>query len=93
MDNNRPATKDDLDKLKDTLDRWRVKVQVQVDDHHKALFGNGSGSIGMDEQLRNLTSMMGVLVRLGWLVAGSTVALTISGIIWAAVYIIRSTAP
>lgn len=89
--NQQPATKDDLEKLKETLDRWRVRTQAQVDEHHKALFGNGHA--GMDEQIRNLTTGMQVLVRLGWIVAGSMVTLTISGIVAAAVYIIRQTAP
>ena len=104
-----PVTKEDFNQLKDTLDRWRVKVQAQVDDqnkeikiqrtewqsqlgeHHKALFGNGKP--GMDEEIRNLTTGMSVLIKLGWIVAGSAITMTLSGIVAAAVYIIRSTGP
>jgi hypothetical protein len=97
-----PVTKKDFDALTDTIDRWRVKTQSMVERHdeqlqeaslqlqeqHHALFGNGTP--GMDEQIRNLTKGMDVLVRLGWIVAGSVVTLTLSGIVWAAVYIIRN---
>jgi hypothetical protein len=103
MDKQQPVTKQDFDGLKDTLDRWRVKTQAMVDSHdkkltenkeqldqqHHALFGNGEP--GMDEQIRNLTAGMSVLVRLAWIVAGSVITMTLSGIVWAAVYIIRNT--
>ena len=50
------VTKGDFDKLRDTLDRWRVTIQVRQDEHHKFLFGNGEP--GMDETLREVRKFM-----------------------------------
>lgn len=85
----KPITSDDLDKLKDTLDRWRVQVQEKVEKHHETLYGNGKP--GMDEQIRNLTSYMELLVRLSWIVTGGVVTIALSGTAYAVIYIIRNT--
>ena len=48
-----PVTAAQFQSLQDTIDRWRVTVQAKLDQHHKALFGNGDG-IGMDENIREI---------------------------------------
>ena len=41
----------ELMRLRDTVDRWRVQMQSTIEKHHKTLYGNGEP--GMDEILRN----------------------------------------
>ena len=45
-------TQDDFKRFTDTIDRWRVTMQVQIDKHNKTLYGNGEP--GIDEQIRNI---------------------------------------
>lgn len=80
---------DEVSKLKDSIDRWRVQTETKVNKHDAALFGNGQP--GMDEQIRSLIASMSILVRLGWLVTGSFVTLAVSGLMYAIVYLIRNT--
>ena len=47
-----PATTEDIDRLRDTMDRWRVTIQVEVDKHKHDLYGNGEP--GMDERIRQI---------------------------------------
>lgn len=76
-----------MEKMKDTLDRWRVQAQVKIDKHDSALFGNGHP--GMDEQIRQISTYMSVLIKLGWIVIGTLVTSLVAGIIAATVYLIK----
>lgn len=79
---------DEVTKLKDSIDRWRVQVQTRQDKHDEALFGNGKP--GMDEQIRVISSYISVLVKLGWIVAACAVSVAISGLVYAVVYLVRA---
>lgn len=79
---------DEVSKLRDSIDRWRVQVQTRQDKHDEVLFGNGKP--GMDEQIRTISSYISVLVRFGWIVAGCAVSIAISGIVYVVIYLIKA---
>jgi len=89
--NNEPVTRqdvmDEVTKLRDTVDRWRVKVDVRQDKHEKALFGNGVP--GLDEEVRNIKKMLDVLIRLAWIVATSIISVSVVGIISVIIYLVK----
>lgn len=91
MPPDHPATKqdilDEVSKLKETLDRWRVQAQTKIDKHDAALFGNGHP--GMDEQIRQITIYMSALIKLGWIVIGTLVTSLVAGVVAATVYLIK----
>ena len=41
----------EFQRMKDTLDRWRVKVEAKQEKHDNFLYGNGD--VGIDERVRN----------------------------------------
>lgn len=47
-----PVTAQQFTAFTDTMDRWRVTVQAKLDQHHKALYGNGEP--GIDEMIREI---------------------------------------
>lgn len=48
----REEFKDEINKLRDTIDKWRAPIQARQEKHDKTLYGNGVP--GMDEQLRRI---------------------------------------
>lgn len=82
------VTPEDFAKLTDTIDRWRVQIQSKLEKHDETLYGNGKP--GMDEQIRNLTNYMELLVKLAWIVVGGVVTIALSGTAYAIVYLIRT---
>lgn len=87
-DTSATVTQADFQKLTDTLDRWRVQVQAKQEKHEHTLYGNGTP--GMDEQIRNITSYIELLVKLAWIIVGGVVTIALSGTAYAVVYIIRN---
>lgn len=85
------VTHQDIVDLKESIDRWRVIIQAKIEKHDETLFGNGKP--GMDEQIRNLTNYMELLVKLAWIVVGGVVTITLSGTAYAIIYIIREGKP
>jgi hypothetical protein len=78
---------DEIGKLRDSVDRWRVPLQEKQHSHHLALFGNGKP--GLDEEVRNIKAMLDTLIRLAWIVVSSVIAIGVGGAIAAAVYLIK----
>jgi hypothetical protein len=60
----REEFKEGIDKLRDTIDKWRAPVQARLEKHESTLYGNGVP--GMDEQIRNIN---------GWIEAQKELAL------------------
>lgn len=82
--------------MKDTIDRWRVKVEAKQEKYDKTLYGNGEP--GMDEVIRRhdeeikaqkkvldavhaMIQPMGVFFKVGVWVAG-VVGLSVIALIW-----------
>src|SRR5258706_11392892 len=83
-------------RLRDSIDRWRVQIQVKQDDlltqmekHEKKLYGNGEP--GMDEQIRNIHNGIQLLMKLVWLMVGAVITFVTGGAIAGIVYFIRAT--
>ena len=72
---DRAVTQRDLEgemlKLRDSLDRWRVPVQAEIDRHRQTIYGNGDP--GLDERIRNIERSLKTLIQMAW-VATSTIA-------------------
>lgn len=96
--NNEPITRqdimDEVRKLTESNDRWRVQVEAKVNDnytllkaHHTALFGNGKP--GLDEEIRNIKASQDVLIKLAWIVASTVISIGVAGVIGAMVYLIK----
>ena len=81
----------DVERLKDSIDRWRVQVVAKQQKHDETLYGNGKP--GLDEQIRSIEASLSFLIRLAWLVVGAVVSLSVGGIGFGIVYIIRASAP
>lgn len=87
-----PITKDDFDRLKDSIDRWRVQMQAEQDKQRKTIYGNGEP--GLDELVRrhdamltevkqfiDLTRPMVVFYKVGvWF--ASAIGLSVIALIW-----------
>jgi hypothetical protein len=82
---------DEVQKLRDTVDRWRVQTQAKVDRHEKTIYGNGN--IGMDEQVRTIYATVGLGIKLMWIITGAVVSALVSGAAYAIIYIIRDGTP
>lgn len=52
----------EFNSFKDTLDRWRVRVEARQDKHNKTLYGNGEA--GLDERLRNTEKTIAKLEKI-----------------------------
>lgn len=82
---------DEVSKLRDTVDRWRVQAQAKLEKHEHVLYGNGN--IGMDEQVRNINNQINLVAKLMWIVAGSIVTTSVGGVVYVVVYVIRASKP
>lgn len=78
---------DEVIKMRDTLDRWRVKTEARMETHHAALFGNGKP--GLDEEVRNINRSLNTLMKLAWMVVGAIVPVAVTGIVAIIVYLIK----
>lgn len=78
---------DEVTKLRDSIDRWRVKIETKQDIHHATIFGNGKP--GIDEEIRNIKASQDTLIRLAWIVVSTVVTIGVSGTIAAIIHLIR----
>lgn len=69
------------------LEKWKKEVDENLKKHSKTLYGNGEP--GMDEEIRNIKSMLGVLIKLAWIVTGAVVSVSVVGIAGVIVYLAR----
>lgn len=52
----RQASSDDIDRLRESIDRWRVPMQAGYDRLRHTVYGNGE--VGMAENIRNLLKVI-----------------------------------
>lgn len=89
--NTTPVTRQDImeeiAKLRDSVDRWRMPIEAKLEHHQGALFGNGKP--GLDEEVRNINAKLNTLMRLAWIVVTTAVTIGVAGVITAAAYLIK----
>jgi len=64
-----------LERFKDTIDRWRVQYSTEQKRHSYTLYGNGEP--GMDERIRNIEKNLQLILKLMWIILSGVVTYVI----------------
>lgn len=57
---------DEVSKLRESVDRWKITVESRLEKQQHFLFGNGTP--GIDEEVRSIKEKLDTLIRLAWIV-------------------------